>query len=106
MVNFMNFVKPKFVGIVEHVRTQPSYDYCILNQDNGHMAGAVSLETIAELIAGELGEKFQQRITYQPPRGVDMRGTERGLCPSVYHQLSVLEQDRFEKEVLRISQKS
>jgi len=90
----------EFVGIVEHLQDTSSYDYCSLNTQSGGMSGHASVQGLGETIAYQFGENFRQKITYEPPQGIDTRGTERGLCPKKYHRLSVLEQDRFEKSVL------
>jgi len=89
-----------FVGIFEHIQDTPLYDYCVLNTKTGGMSGQASVRGLGEIIAYQYGENFRQKITYEPPQGIDERGTERGLCPRKYHRLSILEQDRFEKSVL------
>lgn len=90
----------EFVGIVEHLQDNSSYDYCSLNTQSGVLGGHPSVQSLGETIAYEFGDNFRQKITYEPPQGIDTRGTERGLCPKKYHRLSVLEQDGFEKSVL------
>ncbi|GEM_PF-3623313 len=97
MVNYQSSI---FVGIVEHIDSPPCYDYCDLNIQSGGMGGYISIQVLGEMIASEFGENFLQQITYEPPFGIDTRGTERGLCPRKYHKLSVLEQARFEESVL------
>ena len=92
----------EFIGIVEHIHTQdaPSRDYCSLNNQTGGMIGTWSIEGLGKIRAIQLGNKFRDKITYEPPQGIDEGGIERGLCPNRYHRLSVLEQNRFEKSVL------
>ncbi len=89
-----------FVGIVGFIKGTRSYDYCDHNPQTGGMCGFKSVESLGDHIAYEFGKNFRKKITYEPPQGVDTRGTERGLCPRMYHMFSVLEKDRFEKAVL------
>ena len=91
----------EFVGIVEHLGKTPSYDYCSLNIKTGVLGGFANVETTGRMVADQFGRNFRKRITYEPPPGVDIRGTERGTTPKMYHGLSPLEQDRFEKSVLK-----
>ena len=91
----------QFIGIVEYLRAEPSYDYCGLNQESGGSSGFSTVGSMGSMVAYRFGKKFRQQITYEPPQGIDERGTERNLCPRRYHALSVLERDRFEKAVLR-----
>lgn len=91
---------PEFVGIVEHINQgASSYDYCNLNIPSGGMASHASIKSLGEMIAYHFGNNFRQIITYEPPQGIhDLR--EIGLSPKRYHQLSVLEKNRFERAVL------
>ena len=91
----------EFVGIVENLGEMSSYYYCSLDIITGGMTGHKNVQSLGMSIAFQFGKNFQQKITYEPPLGVDIRGTEQGLVPRRYHRLSVLEQDRFEKSVLR-----
>ena len=91
---------PEFVGIVEYIHETPSYHYCRSKIEDGSTAAYPDVEILGETIAILHGENFRQKITYEPPQGIDTRETERRLCSRRYHRLSVLEQDRFEKSVL------
>jgi len=91
----------EFVGIVEHLQDTSSYDYCSLNTQSGGMGGHGSVQSLGKTIANQFGENFRQKITYEPPQGTDKRRTEQGICPRRYHQMSVLERDKFEKAVLK-----
>jgi len=96
----------QFIGIVEHLKDSPTdnyptYDYCELNQESGGLCGYPDVEFMGEVIAHQFGESFRQKITYEPPQGTDKRRTEQGICPRRYHQMSVLERDKFEKAVLK-----
>lgn len=90
----------EFVGIVEHVDDNPSYDYCRLNTQSSGMIGYENVQNLGESIAHEFREGFRQKITYEPPQGI----LKKGLRLNKYHKLSVLEQDNFEKSVLETLQ--
>lgn len=102
-----------FVGIVEFLQDIPveflevdsNYIYCsfnILSLDT-RMSRIESscIERLGEKIARLYGANFRQKITYEPPQGIDKSGAEQYASPRRYHQLSVLERDMFEKSVLK-----
>ena len=67
----------EFIGIVEYVQDTPSYNYCSLNTQSGARGEHVDVQGLGEIIAYQFGENFRQKITYEPPQGIDMKGTEK-----------------------------
>lgn len=92
----------EFVGIVEYLRDPPVFRYCSLGLYNPskELIGSSHVETLGGIIASLYGSDCLQKITYEPPKGIDESRTERGLCPRKYHPLSVLERSKFENAVL------
>ena len=89
----------EFVGIVEFLQEEPSYNYCCIRPGCA-MVGSEGIGMIGYTIAKEYGDQFRNRITFQPPQGIDRSGEKNHLCAKRYHPLSVMERHLFEKAVL------
>ena len=91
----------EFVGIVENIQDTLPFEYCCSNILSNGISMRRNLTDLGETIAWRYGENFRKKITYEPPEGIDMGGTKRGLNPRKYHKLSMWERHIFEESVLK-----
>ncbi|MDP3966060.1 MAG: hypothetical protein Q8Q04_00840 [archaeon] len=89
-----------FVGIIEHIKEPPYIEYCLLNLKTGGKERHKNLKSLGESVALEFGEKFKEKITYEPPEEINKRIEKMGPPQKFYYKLFTLEKEKFEKYVL------
>ena len=97
--------EPAFIGIVEFLLTH-NYTYCVLFP-SGAMHTHKSVKSLGDSAGTQFKRYIKQETTFNPPEGVrqdsvyDPPRKIHETEPLRYHRLSVLEQTRFERTVVK-----